>query len=114
MPYINDTVENLNGLLDYCIEAKVYGIIFFGFGLTLREGNREYFYSKLDEHFPGLKRKYIKRYGYQYEVSSDNSIMLFNILKRRCEENNIVLDNNVLFKYMREYPSKFEQISLFN
>ena len=113
LPYINDTVDNLNGLLDYCIKANVYGIIFFGFGLTLREGNREYYYLKLDEHFPGLKNKYIKRYGYSYEITSDNSKVLFDVLKRRCKENNIIIDNNVLFKYMREYPSEFKQMSLF-
>lgn len=44
LPFINDTEENLRGVLDYCVRAGVYGIICFGMGLTLREGNREYFY----------------------------------------------------------------------
>lgn len=43
LPFINDTEENIRGILEYCIEAKVYGVICFGMGLTLREGNREYF-----------------------------------------------------------------------
>ena len=55
LPFINDTRENLEGLLDYCIEAKVYGIINFGMGVTLREGDREYFYRALDRYFPGMK-----------------------------------------------------------
>lgn len=55
LPFINDTEANLRGILDYCIEAGVYGIICFGMGLTLRDGNREYFYQQLDRHFPGLK-----------------------------------------------------------
>ena len=58
LPYINDTVENLNGILDYCFDAGVKGIINFGFGVTLRAGNREYFYRKQDEHFPGMKERY--------------------------------------------------------
>ena len=70
LPFINDTEENIRGILDYCIEAKVYGIICFGMGLTLREGNREYFYKKLDQHFPGLKARYITTYGNSYEVTS--------------------------------------------
>ena len=55
LPFINDTRENLEGLLDYCIEAKVYGIINFGMGVTLREGDREYFYRALERYFPGMK-----------------------------------------------------------
>ena len=66
LPFINDTEENLRGILDYCTTAKVYGIICFNIGLTLRAGNREYFYEKLDKHFPGLKEKYHKKYGYSY------------------------------------------------
>ena len=60
LPFINDTKENISGILDLCIEAKVYGIICFGMGLTLREGNREYFYDQLDRQFPGIKAKYIQ------------------------------------------------------
>lgn len=52
LPFINDTKENMEGLLDYCIRAKVYGILQFGVGVTLRDGDREYFYRKLEEHFP--------------------------------------------------------------
>ena len=52
LPFINDTKDNLSGILDLCIEAGVYGILCFGMGLTLREGNREYFYKQLDRLFP--------------------------------------------------------------
>ena len=55
LPYINDTKENIDGILDLCIEAKVYGVICFGMGLTLRDENREYFYSQLDKLFPNMK-----------------------------------------------------------
>lgn len=47
LPFINDTEENIIGILNYCMEAKVYGIICFGMGMTLREGSREYFYKQL-------------------------------------------------------------------
>lgn len=53
LPFINDTEENIRGILDYCVRAKVKGIINFDMGVTLRDGNRAYFYKKLDEHFPG-------------------------------------------------------------
>lgn len=45
LPFINDTEENLRGILDYCIRAGVKGIICFGMGVTLRDGDREYFLS---------------------------------------------------------------------
>ena len=62
LPFINDTKENVDRLMDICIENNVKGIIFFGIGLTLREGNREYFYKCLDKDFKGLKEKYTKYY----------------------------------------------------
>jgi len=115
LPFINDTEENLRGILEYCIEAGVYGIICFGMGLTLREGNREYFYKKLDEHFPGLKQKYHKKYGYSYMVVSDNNEKLMRIFHEECRKNNIVCDYNDIFEYLGTYEEKpqTEQISMF-
>lgn len=57
LPFINNTKENLQGILNYCIDAKVKGIICFGMGVTLREGNREDFYKQLDYLFPNMKNK---------------------------------------------------------
>ena len=115
LPFINDMEDNLKGILDYCIEAKVYGIICFGMGLTLREGNREYFYKKLDEHFPGLKQKYQKKYGYGYELRSDNNEKLMNIFHNECKKHGIVSNNDEIFKYLQTYEDKrvSEQMSLF-
>lgn len=115
LPFINDTEENLRGILDYCLEAGVYGIICFGFGLTLREGNREYFFGKLDEHFPGMKKKYIEAYGNSYEVPSPNSAYLMGIFKEECKRHNILCDNEKVFSYMHEFPAReLQQISLFD
>lgn len=115
LPFINDTEENLRGILGYCIEAKVYGILCFGMGLTLRDGNREYFYKKLDEHFPGLKETYQKKYGYSYEILSDNNDKLMKIFYEECNKYNIVCDNNKIFEYLNEFEEKqqVEQLSLF-
>ncbi|MBQ8166004.1 MAG: radical SAM protein [Lachnospiraceae bacterium] len=116
LPFINDTEENLRGLMGYCIEAGVYGIMNFGFGLTLREGNREYFYEQLDIHFPGIKEKYIEVYGNSYEVASPDNKRLMKIFTDLCEEHNIVYDKEELFRYMREYKNKQigTQLSLFD
>jgi DNA repair photolyase len=101
LPFINDTEENLRGLLDYCIDAGIYGILFWGIGMTLREGNREYFYSKLDKHFPGLKKVYQKKYGLDYIINSDNNDTLSHVFYETCSKHNIVCNNDVLCEYMR-------------
>lgn len=115
LPFINDTEDNLRGVLDYCIEARVYGIICFGIGLTLRDGNREYFYAKLDEHFPGLRQKYQKKYGYSYEIQSDNNEKLMEIFYEECKRHDIVCNNDEIFKYLHKYEDRQqpEQMSLF-
>ena len=114
LPFINDTEENIRGILDYCVRAKVKGIINFDMGVTLRDGNREYFYKKLDEHFPGLKEKYIRMYGNSYQLSSPNSRQLHMIYKSECIKNGIMCDVNECFEYLNKYEDKYggEQISL--
>lgn len=106
LPFINDTEENISGILDMCIEAKVYGVICFGMGLTLREGNREYFYMQLDRLFPCLKEKYIRTYGNQYIIESPNSRSLMQLFHRRCEEAGIVHNNEQIFHYLHTFEEK--------
>lgn len=114
LPFINDTAENMKGILDYCTRAGVKGIINFGMGVTLREGNREYFYKKLDEHFPGLKQKYISIYGNNYELPSPNTNILYDIFKTECIKNSIMHNPEECFKYLNKFEDKysFPQISL--
>lgn len=116
LPFINDTKENLYGILKYCIEAKVYGIINFGMGVTLREGNREYFYSQLDRLFPGMKDKYIQTFGTQYINTSPHEKELNKIFHDICQKHNIICDNEQLFTYLRTFESKQDtvQLSLFD
>lgn len=115
LPFINDTVENIEGILDYCIRAKVYGIMSFGMGVTLREGDREYFYDALDKYFPGLKAKYHQTYGYAYELESPNSQELVKIFRRRCHEHQMLCDTQKLFEYLQLFEEKesYEQLTLF-
>jgi len=106
LPYINDTKENVLKILDYCEEAKIYGMIFFGIGVTLREGNIEYFYKQLDLHFKGLRQVYEKKYKNAYEVSSSNNIELSALVKEECKKRGIILGNERLFRYLNELPDK--------
>ena len=112
LPFINDTEENIKGILNYCIEAKVYGVICFGMGLTLREGNREYFYNQLDQSFPNIKDKYIQTYGMQYQINSPNHTTLMKLFHQLCEDNGIVHDNKIIFEYLSEFEEKNRSIQL--
>lgn len=113
LPFINDTKENIEGILDYCVQVGVKGIINFGMGLTLREGDREYYYAALDKHFPGLKEKYIKKYGLAYELPSDNHRELMALFRKICKENGIIYNVDECFRYLHEFPDKYEQMTLF-
>ena len=114
LPFLNDTPENIRGLLHMCTEAGVYGVVCFGMGLTLREGNREYFYSRLDRLFPGLKERYVRTYANQYEVSSPRSAELMELFHKICEERKIVHSNDRIFAYLSEFEEKNPQLSLFD
>ena len=106
LPWINDTEENLRGVMRYCTEAQVKGIICFNIGLTLRDGNREYFYAKLDEHFPGTKEKYKARYGDLYQVVSPRNEKLMGIFRDLCTSHKIISSVNGCFDYLRRFEDK--------
>ena len=115
LPFINDTEENLRGILSYCTEAKVRGILSFGAGMTLRDGDREYYYQMLDRHFPGLSEKYHRIYGYNYEISSLHGRELMKIMTDECKKHNILCKTGKVFDYLAEFEDKqaSEQLSLF-
>ena len=112
LPFINDTEENIRGIIKYCSEAKVYGVICFGMGLTLREGNREYFYEQLDQLFPRMKEKYIQTYGEQYQVNSPHNEALMKLFHQLCEDNGIIHGNSEIFQYLNKFEEKNEMIQL--
>lgn len=103
LPFINDTKENIDGLLKYCIDAKVRGIICFGIGLTLRDGDREYFYSRLDKHFPNMKERYIYTYGNSYQLTSSNNNVLMNRISEVCRNHGIMFGVENVFSYLHKF-----------
>ena len=114
LPFINDTEENITSIMYECARTGVKGVIDFGMGLTLREGDREYYYAALDKHFPGLKQRYIRSYGNSYELPSPAAKELTSVYRRICMENNMMSTPEECFRYMREMPDKHSQISIFD
>lgn len=110
LPFINDTPENIQGLLQDCAAAGVYGVICFGMGLTLREGSREYFYRQLDRLFPGLKAKYSQNYGRQYWLESPKNELLMKIFHNTCAQSGLVHNNEQIFTYLYTYEDKRQSV----
>ena len=114
LPYINDTEENVLPILEACADAGVKGIVCFGMGLTLRQGDREYYYAALDRHFPGLKARYIREYGNRYEVPSPNRGRLMALFRDTCEERGMLWRPEDCFAFINTLPERSRQISMFD
>lgn len=115
LPYINDTRENIRNLMISCGEAGVYGVLSFGIGLTLRDGDRQYYYKQIDKHFPGLKERYMKEYGNAYGISPPNREALHSIVVEASKYYGMAYKDYEIFDYMNRYEDKQsgEQLSLF-
>lgn len=113
LPYLTDTPENVRTILDYCADAGVKGIVCFNMGMTLREGDREYYYAALDRLFPGLSEVYRAKYGNAYEVLSERSGELTRLFHETCEARGILHDPEACFRYIAQLPEKYAQTSLF-
>ena len=114
LPFINDTKENISAILNECVRVGVKGVMDFGMGLTLREGDREYYYTALDRYFPGMKERYIKRYGNAYELPSPNAKELMGLLQEICNNNGILSRPEDCFRYMNDLPERYSQMSIFD
>lgn len=103
LPFINDTLDNARGLMDYCVRVGTRGVLYFGAGMTLREGNREYFYSCLDKSFPGVKNKYVKRFGEAYACFSEKSAAISDCIIREAIRHGILFDQKDVFAYLHSF-----------
>ena len=101
LPWITDTAENLREIVRRAKDAGVMGI-YPSLGLTMRDRQRAYFYEALDREFPGLKQKYIARYGTRYECGSPNAKALWGVFTRACDEAGI-------FYQMRDITRRYQR-----
>ena len=113
LPFINDTEDNVRAILAECIRVGVKGIICFDMGLTLREGDREYYYAALDKSFPGMKKRYIQRYANAYALPSPRAKELMGLFWNTCRQHGLLCTPEDCFAYLNDFPEPFEQTSLF-
>ena len=112
LPFIEDNKNNIGNII---IKAHRAGVKFIypAFGMTLRQNQRDYYYEKLDHHFPGLKKKYILTYKNNYQCISPNAKILWNFFKKECDERGIIYKmKDIINMYKKEY--KNPQISFFD
>ena len=111
LPFLEDNEENIKGITSLAYESGAK-FIYPAFGVTLRQNQREWYYKKLDEQFPGLKQKYIKQFGNAYECSSPKAKELWTLFKKECERVGILYRMEDIIKgYKKGYGG--HQISLF-
>ena len=111
LPFVNDTEENI---INICRMAKEAGanFVYTYMGMTLRAGSREYYYNRLDNILPGIKEKYMKRFGTRYNCTSPNSKRLWNVFTSECERLGLLYDMRaIIYHYKAGYDSR--QLNLF-
>lgn len=113
LPFINDTEDNIKGIVDLCRASGVKGIIYFGAALTLREGDREYFYDNLDIYYPGLKKKYISEYGNSYVLKSPRYNSLNSYFHSLCKKAGINSESGSIFAEIGRINRETEQTDMF-
>ncbi|NCB04222.1 MAG: radical SAM protein [Clostridia bacterium] len=114
LPFLNDTEENVRGILSLCAEAGVRGVLCFGMGVTLRQGDREDFYEKLDAHFPGMKEQYIRAFGTRYECGSPRQSELMRLFHSVCRAHGMLHTPEQIFAYLHAFEDKLagEQLTM--
>lgn len=114
LPWLEDSEENVLAVVRRAHEVGAR-FIYAAFGMTMRNGQREWFLDKLEENFPGqdLKNQYLRRYGYQYECRSPAAAALWGRFARECEKYGILYRmKDIVHAYKRGY--EMEQLSLFD
>ncbi len=85
LPFLEDNLENV---LEIVKKASQCGarFIYPAFGVTLRQNQREYYFKRLDQLFPGLSGRYQDRFGMNYECRSPNAKLLWSAFSKACDE----------------------------
>ena len=111
LPFIEDNEENVVSIIRLAGEAGAR-FIYPSFGVTLRQNQREWYYSKLDEYFPGLRQKYVKQFGNAYECPSPKAKELWRVFRAECDRLGILHEMEDIIEAYRE-PYRINQLSLF-
>ena len=112
LPFITDNEEDIKELVKLAYENGAKFIHTY-MGMTLRENQRDYYFDKLDEHFIGLKEKYIKYYGDRYNCVVLNAKRLYKIFIDECNKYGILYNMNDIIKAYKKDVKSNKQLTLF-
>ncbi|MBT3319132.1 MAG: radical SAM protein [Clostridia bacterium] len=104
LPFIEDNERNILGIVR-AASASGAQFIFGAFGMTLRTNQRDWYYDKLDVHFPGLKKKYIRTYGDKYSCGVPHHRRLKHVFETECRKLGIRTD---MADIIDGYKGKYE------
>jgi DNA repair photolyase len=83
LPFIEDNEENIRQIVDLAAGNGAKYIL-PAFGMTLRDRQRDYYYARLDKHFPGLRLRYEKSFGARYSAPAQNAARLEELFRDLC------------------------------
>lgn len=83
LPFIEDNWENIAEIVAKAHENGASYIV-PAFGMTLRDRQRAYYYNRLDQHFPGLRARYERRFGGRYECAANGASQLAEDFEGLC------------------------------
>ena len=108
LPFILDTQLNLTMLVE-AAHANKAAYILPEFGMTLRDRQREHYYSALDQHFPGIRQKYEDTFGEKYSATTVRREFLEGLFNKLCGQYGIATR-------IEKYPSRqrIAQLGLFD
>ena len=111
LPFLEDNEENILKIVRTAHECGVM-CIYPAFGMTLRQNQREYYYKKLDELFPGMSDKYRRYYGDRYECILPNARKLWSVFASECDRFGILYNmRDIIRAYKKGYGDM--QLSFF-
>lgn len=114
LPFVNDTPENIAGLVEKAAAAGAKWIeAGRAFEVTMRANQRQYFYDRADELFPGLRQTYISAFGGQYACVSPYDRALKKIFRTACDRHHILYRGEAMARFIHE-PYEVKQLSFFS
>ena len=114
LPFLEDTEENILAVVDRTADAGAR-FVYAAMGMTMREGQREYFLRELDLAFPGqgLGERYWKRYGTRYRCASLRARELWDLFSERCRERGLLYEmRHIISASARGYADR--QLTFFD
>lgn len=93
LPFLEDSDGGVLAVVEGAASAGAR-FIYPAFGVTMRQGQREYFLDGLERAFPGqgLKERYLRQYGGRYQCASPRARALWGVFTQACRERGILYD----------------------